>query len=383
MTQIHCKTLGCRKWKGLNKDGFCPTCKPPSIDEAIESDSEECPCTICDDTIDSSDGKLIKCDLCKHLFHLKCVGSENLVKLLEIITLSNSEGSSDVFHGNFCWFCPTCLKEPVKVVELSKDSCKLSKPQTPQSMDPPVDNRHGNNSSTISDNQVICKSYRHGKCTNGDKCRFSHPPKCLQYCRYGRDGCGGGFSNCKLLHPVLCRGSLNYGKCFDSNCTLAHLKGTIRYRENAHFNYRPNPQTKSHGNYSKFDSKHLGFHSYRQTQNQNRFSRPTQRIPAGPNFELNQEDFPNLQNQKNTLDHNGRLASRNKSCEDFNFLEIMKTIQSMQEAQKVFHQELLSVKNMFPPPHPQRTQSQMLYSQHPHFNQQTQYPATQNQEIPV
>ena len=74
----------------------------------------------------------------------------------------------------------------------------------------------------------ICRYYRIGKCNKGENCEFRHPEKCIKYCRNGRDGCGGGFRECQLLHPVLCRNSLRSRECFDMNCTLAHLKGTIR-----------------------------------------------------------------------------------------------------------------------------------------------------------
>ena len=56
-----------------------------------------------------------------------------------------------------------------------------------------------------------------------------HPDKCIKYCRFGFDQSKGGCSgNCSLLHPTLCRNSLEYKQCYCENCTFAHLSGTER-----------------------------------------------------------------------------------------------------------------------------------------------------------
>lgn len=89
---------------------------------------------------------------------------------------------------------------------------------------------------THSPEQTICKDYRHGKCYRND-CKYQHPDKCLDYCRYGREGCSKGYDGCKLLHPVLCRSSLRYGECYNKSCTYAHLKGTIRARQRHNFSH--------------------------------------------------------------------------------------------------------------------------------------------------
>ena len=83
----------------------------------------------------------------------------------------------------------------------------------------------------------ICSKYRRGKCEKDDSCIFSHPPKCLKYDRYGREGCGNGFRNCSILHPVLCHNSLRYRQCFNQLCTFTHLKGTARNSNN--HNHQP------------------------------------------------------------------------------------------------------------------------------------------------
>ena len=98
----------------------------------------------------------------------------------------------------------------------------------------------------------ICSKYRRGKCERGDDCTFSHPPKCLKYCRYGREGCGNGFRNCSLLHPVLCRNSLRYRQCFNPSCTFTHLKGTARNPNN---NYNHQPQYNRHNTPTDFQGR--------------------------------------------------------------------------------------------------------------------------------
>ena len=129
-----------------------------------------------------------------------------------------------------------------------------------------------NNSPAIVDNtepsgdastppQQVCNHYKRGKCrhgANGKKlinnreCKFMHPRKCRNYCRFGRDGCD---SACGQLHPVLCRSSVRFRKCFDESCTLAHLLGTERQnsqdyqpRYDNHASYINREQGHAHNN---------------------------------------------------------------------------------------------------------------------------------------
>ena len=163
---------------------------------------------------------------------------------------------------NFWEFYSGCvqivLMNRSKSVEITNTTCKLIEKNEP----------------TGGPQTPICKKYRHGICQEGNKCKFSHPAKCLDYCRYGRDGCSEGFNKCKLLHPILCRGSLNYNQCFDSTCTLAHLKGTKRFSDQNLSNKqrqvpyqtissRGYPKGNGQSKYSRFDPNYLGFQRYR------------------------------------------------------------------------------------------------------------------------
>ena len=232
----------------------------------------------------------------------------------------------------------------------------------------------------------ICSDYRYGKCQKGDKCNYAHPAKCLDYCRYGRDGCSGGYRKCKLLHPVLCRSSLRYNQCFDESCTLAHLRGTNRKRESfptrnhQSSNGGPrNVQAQYRGTrYSPIDSRNLGFLNYKQTRrSQTNYSGyPNDSYRANQNasgFYLNQNEYPDISvNQENNQGVSPPQVTQNHQVPNTPdpsiFLEMVQQLKSMREAQNTFQQELSTLKSMIPPP---MHQSQM--PQNPYYQGQSQY----------
>ena len=319
-TRVHCKSSACRKWSKLNPESYCPSCKPAELD--VVEVTDESSCDLCNKTIQEEDNKVIGCDLCEHWFHQKCIGSDKILQLLEAINVvsSNTDApSADTFLGNMLWFCPKCLETP-KVVTISKDSCKTNVPMHD-------DNSH----ETTGRNKPICKKYRYGKCADTTKCNFSHPAKCLQYCRYGRDGCKGGFSNCQLLHPVICRGSLNSSKCFDPNCTLSHLKGTIRNRETRSTGIYQSSQTRRNSKYSPFDPQKLGFHRFPQDSNRDPLSSGFNQ--TNENYVYNPNDYPTLHAQHSSQEPRiGRGNDTNDKSNQNAFLELVNQIQSMQDA---------------------------------------------------
>ena len=120
-------------------------------------------------------------------------------------------------------------------------------------------------------NKPICKYFKQGRCRHGGngrkiidgrECMFEHPRKCLKYCKYGSDKFKGCNGPCDLLHPILCKNSIQYRQCFRHDCTFAHLQGTERYINEAHGynvdtrysfnnnnnirNYRDSPATAGH-----------------------------------------------------------------------------------------------------------------------------------------
>ena len=76
--------------------------------------------------------------------------------------------------------------------------------------------------------------------------------KCTKYCRSGHEGCGSGFRECQLLHSVLCRNYLKSRECYDKDCTLALLKGTIRKPVKEEF----------HNRYPRLDQRNILYHNF-------------------------------------------------------------------------------------------------------------------------
>ena len=354
-----CQTTTCRKWANLNKDGFCPSCAPPALD--LDQETVALNCNICNIDIEE-ECKVIGCDLCNKWYHSKCVGPEDLVKLLEAI--SEDDSSPSKFLGLLLWVCPNCNEKPAKFAKIVENTCSLAPDPSPENSNP-----------TKEKSGTICKNYRHGTCLEGTNCKYSHPQKCLDYCRYGRDGCSGGFNKCKLLHPVLCRGSLNYKRCYDETCTLAHLKGTNRKRNpmpapwhnDGQHRHRQQGRVNSQ-QYSAIDSHMLGFQGYqppwKHRENAPRPNNVNSNVPRPKandrGFCYNEDEFPMAQANQN-------VPSANKSPNnEQHFLDLLQSIKTIQETQQFFQQELISIKSLLPPPqliHPQMMQTPLMSSQ--------------------
>ena len=74
--------------------------------------------------------------------------------------------------------------------------------------------------------------------------QFQASPRCINYCCNGHAGCGGGYRECQLVHPILCQNSLRNRESFDTACTLTHLKSTVRRKvtdrsQNERWNHQP------------------------------------------------------------------------------------------------------------------------------------------------
>ena len=89
----------------------------------------------------------------------------------------------------------------------------------------------------------VCEKYKRLNCPHGrngqteidgEQCKKLHPKKCFRWCKAGKDetrGCTNG-DNCMFYHPILCRNSVRYKKCLNSDCTFTHLQYTKRYDNN-------------------------------------------------------------------------------------------------------------------------------------------------------
>ena len=237
------------KKTNLDKYGF----REIHSDGDKDANSNESPCDKCKKDVVSGD-KAMSCDVCSTWSHISCIKGMTVPVYDALVNGNKSSGLK--------WFCPNCLDRFLALEKMGKakvePTCTIGTQTTAviqNEQDSPLEvndaeeagssnlERYGNNTGngkfnvhTFRFNQnreeskplPICKGYRYGRCTQGANCKFSHPAKCLRYCRNGRDGCGEGFRTCNLLHPVLSRNSLNYKHCFDPDCTLTHLKGTIR-----------------------------------------------------------------------------------------------------------------------------------------------------------
>ena len=85
----------------------------------------------------------------------------------------------------------------------------------------------------------VCKKFVKGTCPHGisgkslvggNICKYEHPKRCKSYCKFGprhRFGCSKG-TECSLLHPALCKSSVNTRTCYTLDCKFTHLKGTRR-----------------------------------------------------------------------------------------------------------------------------------------------------------
>lgn len=95
-----------------------------------------------------------------------------------------------------------------------------------------------------SDDVEVCEALKAGKCphrisgrtlVNGVLCSKAHPKRCRKFTRFGtnaKQGCLLG-SECKYYHPQHCKSSVKNKQCFNDKCTLTHLVGTKRSRQNA------------------------------------------------------------------------------------------------------------------------------------------------------
>ena len=160
-----------------------------------------------------------------------------------------------------------------------------------------------NQKSVVKNSPVrVCNHYKMGTCRHGAngrklinnaECKFVHPPKCKNYCKFGRDGCDG---SCGLLHPILCSNSLRFRECLDEKCTFAHLVGTKRRVQS--FNY----SSKSYPNYNNQLSElsNRPMNSNRKFLHQTDIYPPTTRHQRSrkDEFVFHQNEFPPLYNKE-------------------------------------------------------------------------------------
>ena len=172
-------------------------------------------------------------------------------------------------------------------------------------------------SNTPSDNlnvqQSVCEDYRRGKCVHGisgkkvvggEVCKFSHPKKCLKWCKYGKNhryGCNKG-DECNKFHPLLCKFALKKVYCRSRNCTYAHPKGTSYFQSqelnnNANFFNGHAFSSQQNRDRSHPSNNSLNENNFQRNMFAKRHPYQSERILTPDyerGFKFAQEDFPKL-----------------------------------------------------------------------------------------
>ena len=206
----------------------------------------------------------------------------------------------------------TAIQQKVEQLKTSAEKSGLVSQSTPtpdisksveiQTDDVKEDRTHS------SDNRNICQHYKRGKCrhgasgkylVDGTECPFSHPRKCLTYCRYGKDSIKGCVGPCELMHPFLCKNSINYKECMAPNCTFAYLMDTKRPNTTSQGNYRVNThqqQTQHKNQQDYYISPRISTSRNRSYGNRHDVHRNnmTCQLNERLEFEYDRNDFPPL-----------------------------------------------------------------------------------------
>lgn len=201
---------------------------------------------------------------------------------------------------------PLISKENITATAVSVQT-SLQCEETPNK---PNDGEEIDQSHTREVKKQTCKYYKQGKCrhgANGKKtiegreCIFEHPRKCLKYCKYGTDEYRGCSGPCNLLHPVLCKNSIQYRQCFRHECTFAHLQGTQRFKNEM-------PVGRNHSFNDNFNNRVSNFRDISGMNNiSNAAVAHNASIPGMPMQNLlregyiyNQHDFPKLRSAEDS-----------------------------------------------------------------------------------
>ena len=190
---------------------------------------------------------------------------------------------------------------------------------------------------------------------------------------------------------------MNYQRCYDEQCTLAHLKGTERKRPPKQWQntstrtqrcFPSNARNTNLGltsrrqHYSAVDPQMLGFRGYLPPRKQHRGFCPQQPNDHG-NIEANKQQYLYNEREFPAVQTNHEVHSRAVNQEaskhvysDNNFLDLLQSIKEIQNTQITFQQELLSIKAQISP---HQTHHQMPWHHYmdPQFLQQTH----QNKDI--
>lgn len=347
------------------KDEAVASNSHPTTDPLSTDANTLCSCMVCDRVIDDAKACSVQCSKCLEWSHVKCTMHKDVFDLLAKISKKDSgKKKAMVFVGSVAYMCATCQvllnssttppsKEKARASKKrlpridsctqtstnvaylpAKPSCSTTAFTATSSSVPAITvestakaatndvsqaHVHKENGTRTDVLRPICYRYKQGKCphgktgnriVNGQKCSFAHPRKCIRYCRFGQDrdqGCNGP---CDYFHPILCRYSVKYRKCYTETCTYAHLAGTERYKKDllpsqnfhqhrSNFQNHPGPEPRSFPAHVK--SSKPGFQKGRDE-----------------GFRYNQREFPSLPvSQPDRMDELSSSIKQLQSCVNY------------------------------------------------------------------
>ena len=167
---------------------------------------------------------------------------------------------------------------------------------------------------TYKSSQLLCIEFKRGRCQlgisgrkviNGNVCKYLHPKVCLRYSRHGNQGCQG---SCNFFHPILCRNSVRYKKCYQKDCTFTHLSGTERKK----IRFLQHPNSYGQQNFHQVHQPNFTSTPPFYPVNGNKWKNHTNQIE---NLEFNNKNFPTLYNsQYNKIDEMSSAIMNMQRC---------------------------------------------------------------------
>lgn len=233
------------------------------LDPLVTDDSvtvaQQPSCLACNKAINDGSESSVQCAKCDWWCHVSCSMAKDIFETLAKINRSKRKLVKFGMVTFICQLCCPLLKEKENVSAPTSTPNSATTAMTVFTQTPSLGKPSNINPSTATvsvntesaptinkpdvenvnsvGNLQLCYFYKKGKClhgksgkkmVNGRQCQYAHPPKCLKYCRFGRDKVNGCQGNCNYFHPTLCRNSVKFRKCFSTECTFAHLNGTER-----------------------------------------------------------------------------------------------------------------------------------------------------------
>lgn len=322
----------------------------------VSTSNAPVPCMVCKDQIDDARSSSVQCTRCEGWSHLKCSMGKEVFDLLMKVKRARKPL---VYDGLLAYLCKDCMSVvqmknnaasteaslTPNVTSVSASTQASSSPTAPgcdvaatagnkvsileetSSLAPKATIGAGNEAleDKPSNNKPVkpfCPFYKKGKCRhgmsgnkliNGQKCNFLHLQKCYKFCKFGRDKQRGCTGPCDYFHPILCKNSVNYGKCLNNDCTFAHLKFTTRSentRYGQNFASKQDEQRSFNKTNHAYGSKSYRRHETGSSTHEINFPRKIHRFDYAT-------DFPPLPVQDDRVNELSAAVQKIQRCLDF------------------------------------------------------------------